>query len=269
MPVFTCAEMVEACLAGQDTGWQHFITDCLPFAGLLLDRHYPELAPQRDNLLREVLLRSRDQDAQFFRDYHGHSEREFLLHLREHVLGILQEAGPAGRPPAILLPWETFESAFRELTALERQVVWLYLLSPAAEDTALMLRADRASIDAILNRAQERLRRAADHWSADLLEQNRHLLAAHVRTLPVQDCPDAKAFIRLLDGQNPWCDRHELEHHLVACWRCVDRLCRFREVSRLSKLVTPWTPAEAEPYAAAAGLTFAPRPRWKRLLRRN
>lgn len=267
MPVFTCAEMVDACLAGHETsGWRHFITDYLPFAGVLLGRHYPQLVPRRESLLREVLLRSRDQDNQFFRDYRGHGEREFLLHLRDHVLHVLEEAEPAVPPPEISLPWESFEQAFAQLTALERQVVWLYLLNPRADDAALMLRADQPSVTAVLNRAQDRLRTSVDHWSAEMLAQNRHLLADQARARPTKDCLENTSFLRLLDGQNPWRERYEVEQHLVACWHCVDRLSRFREVYRIARLSKPFPESEAEPYAKAIGLIFPPPSRWKRLL---
>ena len=269
MAVFTCAEMVDACLAGDEAGWKHFITDYLPFAGVLLDRHYAQLITRRDALLREVLLRARDQDLQFFREYRGHSEREFLLHLREHVLRVLEEAEPAVRAPEVPLSWEAFEQAFQKLTALERQVVWLHLLNPRAEDAALMLRADQPSVDAILARTQEQLRASVDHWWAGLLEQNRHLLIQHARERATKDCLEPTTFLRLLDGQNPWRARYETENHLVACWYCVDLLSRFREVARLARLTQPLGDAEAEPYAQALGLGFAPPSRWKRLLGRG
>ncbi len=265
MPVFTCAEMVAACIAGEETGWRRFITDYLPFAGLLLERHYPGLAGRREGLLREVLLRARDQDLRFFRDYRGHSEREFLVHLRDHVLGVLEEAQPAVPPPEVPLSWEAFEQAFEKLTALEKQVVWLYLLSPRAEDTALMLRADRPSVEAILGRAQEQLRAAVDHWSAEMLEQNRHVLVPHARERRTKECPEPATFLRLLDGQNPWRVRYGTEQHLAGCWHCVDLLCRFREAARLARLAQPLSEDQAERFAEALGFRVAP-PKWKRLL---
>jgi hypothetical protein len=265
MGVFTCAELVEACLANQDAGWKRFVTDYLPFAGLLLERHYPQLVPRRETLLREVLLRARDQDHQFFRDYRGHSEREFLVHLRGLVLHVLEETEPAVPAPEIPLSWESFEGSLSGLTALERQVAWLFLLCPRAEDAPLLLRADQPSVTVMLGRAQEQLRAALDHWSADLLEQNRHLLAAEARLRQTKDCPDPRAWLRLLDGQITWRDRQDLERHLTACWCCVDRLCRFREVMRLSRLVQPFTETEAEPFAKAIGVSFAPPSSWKRV----
>ena len=258
--------MVEACLAGRDAGWKHFITDYLPFAQALLERHYPRLASRREPLLREVLLRARDQDSQFLRDYNGHSEREFLVHLREHVLRILEEAEPAVPAPEIPVSWESFEQAFAGLTAVERQVVWLHLLNPRSDDIALMLRADQPSVTAILSRAQDQLRAAAAHWSADMLAQNRHLLAQQARERPTKDCPRPQTFLRLLDGQNPWRDRSESEQHLITCWFCIDRICRFREVSRVARLTQPLPETDAEAHARAIGLTFAPPSRWKRLL---
>ena len=266
MAVFTCAEMVEACLAGQDSGWKHFLLEYLPFAALLVERHYPQLNLRRETVLREVLLRARDQEAQFFREYQGHGEREFVLHLREHVLRVLEEAAPETPAPEIRLTWEEFERAFAPLTALERQAVWMFVLNPRADDIALMLRADQPSVDAILSRAQERLRASADHWSATMLAENGHLLSREPSARRTNECPDGRTFLRLLDGQNTWRERLDLERHLAACWYCVDVLCRFREVYRLRQLARPLSEAEAEPYARTIGLTFPSPARWKRLL---
>ena len=253
MPLLTASEMVEACLSNHPSGWKHFVAAYLPFASLLLDRHYPQLAPRRESLLREVLLRSRDHDNLFFRDYRGHSEREFLLHLRELALLVFEEAEPAVPPPEIPLPFDLFAQAFSSLTALERQVVWLYLLHPDAPDTPLLLRADVASITAMLSRAQDLLRAALDRWSASLLAQNRHLLAQHARTLQTKDCPPPKAFLHHIDGQITWRDRQDLEHHLTQCWFCIDLIARFREIYRLARLIQPLSDPEADPYVRTIG----------------
>ncbi len=99
-----------------------------------------------------------------------------------------------------------------------------------------------------------------------MLEENRHLLASQARLRVTAECPRPKAFLRLLDGQNTWRERYDLEDHLERCWRCVDYLCRFREVHRLSRLLRPFSPAEAEPFLRALGLRATPPPRWRRLL---
>ncbi|MBI3664961.1 MAG: hypothetical protein HY236_01850 [Acidobacteria bacterium] len=76
MPVMTCSDMVAQCLAQQDSAWRHFVTHYLPFAAAVLDRHFPELSPRREELLRLALLEARAGEIRFFREYHGQSERE-------------------------------------------------------------------------------------------------------------------------------------------------------------------------------------------------
>src|SRR6185503_11594215 len=148
MALLTSTELVRQCLDPDAAAWRHFITDYLPLAGVLVDRHYPQLAPRREALLREVLLRARDEQARFLRDYRGGSEREFLLHLREMVLSVLDEAAPVAPVPETPLEWETFEAALAPLTPLEKQVVWLDILNPREPDIAVMLRTDDRSVTA-------------------------------------------------------------------------------------------------------------------------
>jgi hypothetical protein len=266
MALLSGAELVRQCLDPDAPAWRHFITDYLPLAGLLLDRHYPQLAPRREALLREVLLRARDEQARFLRDYRGRSEREFLLHLREMVLSVFDEAAPVAPVPETPLEWETFEAALAPLTALEKQVVWLDTLNPREPDLAVMLRLDDRSVAAARQKAQDLLRAHCDRWSADQLVQNRYRLALAVRSRATKDCAEARVFLHLLDGQLTWRDRTELERHLEQCWHCVDALCRLREAARLGRVAQPFTETEAQPYFRVLGLAPEPAPRWKRWL---
>ena len=265
----TCSDMVEQCLAGQDAAWKHFVSQYLPFAAAVLDRHFPQLGPRREDLLRKTLLETRAEDARFFRDYRGQSEREFLLHLREHVQRVARGAAPPPPAPEIPLDWEIFESSLKDLTALEREAVWLFVLSPAAGDSDKILRLDPRTIAATMTKTQETLRPHCDRLNSEMLSENRHLLAETTRAQQPKECPDPKEFLRLLDGQITWRGRVEAEHHLTLCWRCVDLMCRFREVAALARLASPLSVSAAEPYWKALGLNTTPPPLWKRLLRAN
>ena len=265
MPVVTCFDMVSQCRAGDAAGWRHFIAHYVPFAGAVLGRDYPRLSARRAELLREILLRARDQDAQFFRDFSGQSEREFLLHLREHVATVADEGSPGEVDPEIPLVWDVFAKALEGLTLLERQASWLLILAPEAQDAHEILRVDAQSVAAATGKAQDALRAACDRWSADMLSQNRRQLAQDARSRATKDCPAPKSFLRLLDGQMTWRDRVDAEHHISTCWRCVDLLCRFREVVFVFGLCRPLSEAEAQPYWKPLGIEEPRPPGWKRL----
>jgi hypothetical protein len=257
--------MVAQCLGGQESGWKHFITEYLPFAMAVLERHAPEAAARRQDLLGEVLLRARANDADFFRRYSGHSEREFLLHLREHALlaAALQE-----NAPEIPLEWDVFEKALAEFTILERQAVWMFVLCPGGRDAGKMMRLEPKSIEGIITRAQEALRRNCDRWNPEMLAANRHLLAGAARARSLKDCAAPRLFLRLLDGQITWRGRAEIEHHLAVCWRCVDLLCRLREVAFLMRQTRPLPAAEAESCCKLLGLRAGRASGLRRLLGR-
>ena len=258
--------MVAQCLEGQAAGWKHFIREYLPFAAAVLDRHFPQPPELRDATLREALLRARDQDDQFFRDYAGHSEREFLLHLREHALAIAEELEPAQAIPEIPLDWEVFGKALEQWSALERQIVWTFVLGPMTDDTAQILRQAPKSVEATLAKAQESLRAACDRWNPEMIAQNRRLLAEQARAGRTSDCAAPKTFLRLLDGQLTWRDRTDLERHMTACWHCVDLLCRFREIVFLTRQARPFPEPEVEACSKLLGIETQHPSRWKRLL---
>ena len=269
MAVLTCSDMVAQCLEGQPSGWKQFVSGYLPFAVVVLDRHFPRLSARRDELLREVLLRVRDEEARFFRDYSGHSEREFLMHLREHVLGVGEEQEAPAPAPEILLEWEVFDRALTGLSALERQMVWMLVLSPKNDDTDQILRVDPKAVATLLARAQECLRAACDRWNPEMLAQNRRLLAQQARARRTKECPAPKVFLRTLDGQITWRDREELDRHLAGCWHCVDEFCRFHEILFLSRHIHHLPHAESETYLKVLGIETHPPSRWKRFLGRQ
>lgn len=263
MAVSTCAEMVARCLDRDKSGWRQFAGDYLPFAGAVLDRHFPALASRRTELLGALLLRAADQDARFLRDYSGYSDREFLLHLRELTMLLGSEHQPAPPAPEVPLDWEIFEKALTGFTALERQVVWLFVLNPDAGDRDKILLLDPSAAGAHFSKAQEALRAGCDRWSAETLAQNGPELAREARARRTNECAAPKAFLRLVDGQITWRDRENLEHHLAACWHCVDLLCRFREAIFLARLTQPLSEPQIEGYLKLLDFELKHPSRWK------
>ena len=258
--------MVAQCLERQPSGWRQFVREYLPFAGALLERHFPQLASRHDELLRDLVLRAAGQDAQFFREYSGRSEREFLLHLREHAIRLGEELQPAPPNPEIPLESEVFEKALVGLSPLERQVVWMFVLSPVSGDADQILRLDRKAVAATMAKAQESLRAACDRWNPPMLAENRGPLAREARARRTNDCAAPKVFLRLLDGQITWRDRADLEHQLAACWHCVDLLCRFRETMFLTRRIQPLPESDTEAYLKLLNLEPPRVSPWKRLL---
>ncbi len=258
--------MVAGCLGGDPAAWRFFVVQYVPLAAALLARHFPALTGRREEILRQALLEARADDARFFRNYQGHSEREFLLHWREHVLAVGAREGAPAATPEITLDWDMFQNALRDLTILERQMVWLSILSPRPDDAPQILRTSADSFTAALQKAQEALRAGLDRWNAAMLAENRGGLLESARAARSGECPPPKRFLRLFDGQITWRDRQELEHHLAACWFCVDVLCRFREVIYLKATVQPLAETAGGPYLEALGFSAVQPSRWRRLL---
>jgi hypothetical protein len=259
--------MVSQCRAGEAAGWRHFVAHYVTFIRSLLDRHFSELRNHHDSLLNDVLVRARAEDGQLFLSFSAQSEREFLVHLREFIATVAEEAvAPEGREDP--LGWDVFAGALQDLSLLEKEAVWMILLAPAAHDAHEVLRIDNKSTAEALLKAQDALRGACDTWSADLLTQSRRALAEHARSIPAIHCQSPKSFLRLLDGEMTWRDRLELEHHTTSCWRCLDLLCRFQEVVFVAGQSRTLSHEEAEPYWKLLQIEARQRRGWKRLFGR-
>ncbi len=267
MAVLTSSDMARQCQEEQPAGWRYFIKHYLPFAAALLDRHCPESAPKRDALLEQILQRSRRQDSQFFRDYRGQSEREFLLYFRDSVLAVVSEqAAPADRPAEMVLEWEVFQKSLEGFSPLEQQAIWMFLICPRARDWNEILSLESKSAQAVLAKAQDAIRAAWNEWNPEMLAANRSALMQAARSSGTNNCPDAKAFVRLLDGQITWRDRADIERHTAGCWYCVDVLCRLREAAFVARQVQPLPDTETRKYLSGLGIGIARPSSWKRFL---
>ena len=112
-------------------------------------------------------------------------------------------------------------------------------------------------------KAQDSLRAASDRWNADMLAANRHVLIREARARRTKECVAPKMFLRLLDGQITWRDRTEIEHHLTACWCCVDLLCCFREVIFLARSTQALPESQMEAYLKLMNFETPRSSRWK------
>ncbi|HEY2015361.1 MAG TPA: hypothetical protein VGH38_17775 [Bryobacteraceae bacterium] len=254
--IYTCYEMARDCRANLSEGWSHFVVNYVPVIRKLL-AHY---APDDPGHLDRILLALRDPESSMFRSLEPAPERWFMAELRQKVLAELTT------PPAdIELDLETVASALEPLTMLEKQAAWFDTMRYPASETGAMLRVAPHTVEKIRARAAELIRGKVDAWRPNLLQENGPALGRAAAALSTKDCLSAKTFLDIIDGRMTWRNREELEHHVNACWHCIDRFCRMLEVVEVLRGVKPLTPQEADPFLKLLGVEERKKPLWKRL----
>lgn len=206
MAVYTCLDMVRDCRAGRWEGWDHFITEYLPFCQAVIEHYLPERSTEPD-ILRTLMVIFSRPECPIFEISGVALEREFLLGLRNTVLEQLRPR-QSGQPAPDA-------SRLADISALERQIGWLETMGYEDRDTARMLNLDQQTVASARAKLREALQGAS--------------LFGTVLEAASPNCIIPRLLADYTDGRLTWQTRETVERHLNGCWRCVDLLCRVRE----------------------------------------
>lgn len=251
--IYTFHNMIQDCLRRDAQAWREFVTRYLPLARHFLLHYFPGAAGDADRMLAQIFGGTLDSEGHFFRSFNGRAERELMVHFRQFVI---ERAHALAPPPASAPPvsQEVLEAAFKDFSALQRQVVWLYTMGYPPEKLAPILNMKAETAAEITKAAQEKLRGAMDSWSEDSLRSSLRALVESVSVQESKDCYPYLTFHRIVDGQVTWQDRDQALAHLTRCFRCVDRFCVFQEVVYFSRKLPEATPAEIEAVLSSLNL---------------
>lgn len=257
--IFTYHRMIEGCLRREPAAWREFAANYLPLARHLLSQYLPAPANDRDRLLPQVFAATLEDAGGFFRSFSGRTERELLVHFRNFAVEWLRAREAVTESAAPRLDLQSLESALKDFTALQRQVIWLYGLGYEREQFAPILLMKPETAAETVRAAQEKLRAAMENWSEESLRASMAGLAAAVAGQETKECHPYLTFHRMLDGQITWRDRDAVLAHLARCFRCVDRFSVLQEVVYFAGTLSPATPAEIEALLNQLGLGAAAR----------
>lgn len=243
--------MAEDCARGEARGWQEFVRDYRDLARRLLLNYFPslelEIGPQVTALFR------RAKDSAWFGGLRFSNEREFLMAFRELVFAHGREVA---RLPAPAVAVEKYVEATKDLSLMEREMLWLWLKGYDAPLIAAMVANAAATAQAVAGIADQKLAQVLPGAGPDVLRAAViHLLEAAAKTKSDQ-CLPWKTFNNLVNGQTTWRERELAEAHIKDCLNCVDRFTSFQEMIRLRKEAK--AAPEAEVNSVLAELGFAP-----------
>ena len=243
--------MAEDCAQGKPLGWQEFVRDYQPIARRLLLNYFPALEPKPGEHLTGVFRQARDSG--WFTGLKFTNEREFLMAFRDLVFAYGRSAC---RLPAPAISVERYLEQSKDLSLVEREMLWLATKGYVAAQIAGMLMFAAATAEAVEGIARERLPQVlpgagVDVFRASVLE----LLAAAAATGSDQ-CLPWKTFNNLINGQTSWRERELAEAHIKDCLNCIDRFTSFAEMIRLRREAQPAPEADVRPVLAALGLEY-------------
>lgn len=246
--------MVRDCGADRAEGWSHFISQYVPAIRKLVAHYFPERAGE-NGLIEQALRTLRRPDSSLFASQEPAPERWFVAELRQALLRALRN--DASAPAEMGIDLETLGEALEPLTLVEKQAVWMETMAYTPAETGVLLRMDPKTVEKIRDKAADRIRGVMDTWRRSLLADSGPGLGRAAAAARSSDCLPVKAFLDVLDGRTTWRGREEMEHHVLACWHCIDHFCRMAEVKELLRGLEPLSDAEAAVFCQSLGISPA------------
>ncbi|MGH9556497.1 MAG: hypothetical protein ACRD2Y_11820 [Terriglobales bacterium] len=248
--VRTVFTMAEDCARGQQRGWLEFVRDYRDIARRLLLNYFPALEPEIGQHLIALFRRARD--SAWFQGLVFANEREFLMAFRDLAFAYGREAARLPAPAAISV--EKYVDVTKDLSLVEREMLWLWLKGYDAGQIGSMVANAAATARAVQGIAEQRLAQVLPGTGVDVLRAAVvQLLEAASKTKSDQ-CLPWKTFNNLVNGQTSWRERELAEAHIKDCLNCLDRFTSFQEMIRLRKDAQPASEAEINPVLAELGL---------------
>jgi hypothetical protein len=254
MAIRTIFSMVEDCARGERQGWYEFARDYAAIARSLLQQYFPTLNPELDSHVGFVFERARANDNQWVRDLRFQNERELLMSFRQLVFAYGREQA---RVPAPEISLEQMRQIMRDLTVVQRELLWLFVKGyDAPRIAAVMMNADVTAND-LKRVADERLGQILPGASPEAFNVSARVLIEAAEKTAGEHCLPWKTFNNLINGQISWRERELAEKHIGDCFNCIDRFTSFQEMIRYRKDAQPASEAEIESILARLNLPGA------------
>jgi len=251
MAIRTIFSMAEDCARCERLGWLEFVRDFAGIARCLLAHYFPTLVPELDQHVVAVFRRAASHGGAWFAGLSFSNEREFMMAFRDLVLGYGREQQRLPAPEIIL---DQMRAVMKDLTLLEREMLWLMIKGyDAPRISAIMMNA-AATAEAVKRTVDERLAALIPGAAPETLNVSARVLMESAEKLRTDQCPSLKVFNNLVNGQITWREREATEQHMSNCSYCIDRFTSFQEMVRLRKDVNEMPAPQVE--AILAQLPF-------------
>ena len=246
--------MAQDCAAGEHLGWQEFVRDYLGITQQLLQHYFPVLQPDMEQHVLGVFQRARANENAWFKEITFQNEREFLMAYRGLLFAY---ARTSARVPTPELSLDQFREIVKDLSVVEREVMWLFLKGYNAQQISPMMMNAEATSNAVKAVADQRLKDLFPAMTADAFNISARTLIEAAEKTKTPECLPLKTFNNIVNGQITWRERDVAEQHIRECFYCIDRFTSFQEMIRLKKDAKPAAETEVGPVLEKLGLAAA------------
>ncbi len=246
--------MVDDCASGERLGWQEFVRDYAGITRQLLEHYFPVLKPELGQHVLGVFQRARANDNAWLKEIKFQNEREFLMSYRDLVFAY---GRTVARVPTPELSLDQFREIVKDLSVVEREVLWLYVKGYTAQQISPMMMNAEATSNAVKGVADQRLKDLFPAMTADAFNISARTLIEAAEKTKSEECLPLKTFNNIVNGQITWRERDVAEQHIRDCFYCIDRFTSFQEMIRLKKDAKPWSEQEVEPILNKLGIEAA------------
>jgi len=248
--------MAQDCAANERLGWQELVRDYTEITARLLDHCFPVLHPELDQRVLGAFQRAHANGSAWFKDLKFQNEREFLMAFRELVFSY---ARMVARIPTPELSLDQFREIVKDLSVVEREIMWLFMKGYTATQISPMMMNAEATSDAVKAVADQRLKDLFPAMTADAFNISARTLIEAAEKTNTPECLPLKTFNNIVNGQISWRERDVAEQHIRDCFHCIDRFTSFQEMIRLKKDAKPAAEPTVNARLAALGFSAAPK----------
>lgn len=246
--------MVEDCAAGRLLGWQEFARDYAGIGKQLLARYFPVLQPELDQHVAALFQRARANDSAWFHSVHVSNEREFLMAFRELVFAYGREVA---RIPAPEISLDQYQEIVKDLTLIERELMWMYVKGYDAPQIAPIMLNAAATAEAVRKIADQHLKVVVPGATTGAFDVSAGVLIEAAEKTRSDECLSLKTFNNLVNGQISWRERELAEEHMIRCPYCIDHFTSYNEMIRYRKDAEPLAEVEIEKIVSTLGVSEA------------
>jgi len=254
MAIRTIFTMAEDCVAGRRLGWQEFVRDYAAIARRLLEQYFAVLNPEMEQHVAAIFQRARANDAAWFRGLTFSNEREFLMAFREMVFAYGREMA---RMPAPEISLEQYLEIVRDLTLIEREMLWMFVKGYDAPQIAPIMMNAAATAESVRKIAEQRLKEVVPAASSSAFDTSSRVLLQAAEKARTGECLSLKTFNNIINGQISWRERELAEEHMLKCPCCIDRFTSLNEMIRCRKDAEPLAEDRVESIVATLGVSEA------------
>lgn len=251
MAIKTIFSMAEGCAAGERTGWFDFAKDYGPVSRTLLTHYFPPLVPEIDTHIAGPFARAYANNSQWFRELKFQNEREFAMAFRDLLFAYGRSVARLPKPEISL---DQFREIVKDLTVVERQLLWLFVKGYTAQQIAPIMMNAEATSNAVKQIADKRLTEVLPDATNTAFSVSARALIEAAEAAKTDQCLSLRTYNNLVNGQITWRERELAELHMRDCFYCLDRFTGYQEMIRINKDRKPLSETETEKVMGALGI---------------